>query len=529
MDTFKKMPEKKREPYLAKHKEQGLAHKLNLKEFYKNHPELKIRKGKPLAAPKAPKPTKAEKARLKIQEPTSLTPISLYRKEISTNGNLYSYPLVLKMWRELPDEAKAKYISEVLSSTSDVKKTVSSIEMKILDAVNGLPKPPLKPYNIFVIQQKKEYMGDSKDFLKHVGTAWKKVSAKEKEELQKLSNLSQAEYCQKMEAYIRTLPEEQHQMMFSKHKIYQLKHTNREKQQVNNSIKKKARALPSDDKESSDEDVAPPKKKQKNDESSQKESQSKTVKKNIESPLKMKISESSPEVSPKKNVKSSLDTTTINSPKKNGESSKEASSPKKKSKMISESSDSSPEVSSKKSPKKNVKETTTNKTNGVEVSSPKKKSKKISESSDSSDSKAMNESKYKISESSPEVTKTKKKALKKKKLKEPEYPSQSTAHYFMTSVYTGKPDKVAKAYKKLDVSEKAKLSKQMKSLRIEYLMAAKLYLASLDANETAAFKRKIGEDRDKQMESTPWHADTGTDNEKNKNDSSSDESDSDSS
>lgn len=152
----------------------------------------------------------------------------------------------------------------------------------------------------------------------------------------------------------------------------------------------------------------------------------------------------------------------------------------------------------------------------------------------SDDSTASQKKKKKNGERSPEKESPAKSASpekspkKKKKLSMPEYPSQSTAHYFMTKVYDGKPKKVAKAYLKLDRKQKKAYREKCVKERNDYLQQLGLYMAQLDALEKTDAQKKIVEARDSQKLLLDWHTSTGTDDQ-NADESSSSSDDSDSS
>lgn len=117
---------------------------------------------------------------------------------------------------------------------------------------------------------------------------------------------------------------------------------------------------------------------------------------------------------------------------------------------------------------------------------------------------------------------------KSKKLKEPEYPSQTTAHYFMTKIYEGKPAKIAKAYRKLDTMEKKKYRDEMSSKKKSFLIVGGNYIKKLESDEASKFQMRMKDLKAKQLESIDWHTSTGTDDEAKARESSSDD-DSDSS
>lgn len=491
MDKFKNLSEKKREPYLKKYQEEVAAHKKNVIEFFNNHKELK--KGKNTVSKK---PEKIAKIRAKLMKPSFLSPFTLYRQELSKEGKIYAFPLAQKMYKELPDEEKFKYVTAVLSLDCEEgqEKRVSKEEMKILDSVNGLPKRPLQPYNIFVQNLKKNYDGENKDFLRYASDCWKDLSQEKKDKLQEQSNQYLAEWRVKMEAYIRTLPKEQQHVMFAKHKIYQKNRRTKEELEQSKILKEKksseklTKPKSSDDDISSDEDAAPSKKKKVNE------------RKETNVTERKKITESIPALSPKKTRKDSL-----------------LSSGSDGSNFLLTQGKSTKAIKSIKelSPKKNG----TSSQKSTSLDSPKKR-KLISESSQEDD-KSMIKKVKKISESSQEAPRS----PKKKKIKAPEYPSQTTAHYFMSKVYDGSSGKVAKAYKKLGASQKKEMREKKKDSLVIFLTQARVYVASLDEDGKLAFKQKVKEEKEKQADEISWHINTGTDDE-NSEDDSSDDSDS---
>lgn len=118
---------------------------------------------------------------------------------------------------------------------------------------------------------------------------------------------------------------------------------------------------------------------------------------------------------------------------------------------------------------------------------------------------------------------------KKKKFKEVvesfgPYPSLSTAHYFMTQKYIGKPSKVAKAYGKLSKQDKKKLFAEMQQIKSEYFAKLKKFAAesSSYAEKAKTFHEKK---RQEQEQNISWYEENGTD----KSDDSDESEDSDSS
>lgn len=118
---------------------------------------------------------------------------------------------------------------------------------------------------------------------------------------------------------------------------------------------------------------------------------------------------------------------------------------------------------------------------------------------------------------------------KSKKLKEPEYPSQTTAHYFMTKIFSGKPNKVSKAYQKLSAAEKKKYREEMMSKKKNFLVEAGSYIKSLDGTDASKFQMNMKQLKAQQEDATHWHKSAGTDDEKKNAFSSDSDSDSDSS
>lgn len=200
-----------------------------------------------------------------------------------------------------------------------------------------------------------------------------------------------------------------------------------------------------------------------------------------------------------------------------------ADSPRKKKLNGSEEATSSPQFSFI-SPKKRK-----NEEGGTDsdAPSPKKKKERI-EDSGSEPIHSTN------SEGSPSKKKKKKTDEEEQprapKVKQPVFPSQTTAHYFMTQCHDGKPNKVAKAYKKLDRQVKGKYRAAMRKEKSEFLKAMAAYLATIDLAEKATFTAKLNKARTQQAEDISWHTSAGTDvDSKKASSSSSSSSDSDSS
>lgn len=393
------MPDKKREVYVNQYKDALQEYRKIKAEFFITHPEMKLKKGSKTSTGKQNLNVKAEK----VKKQLLLTPFNQFRKELLEQGNPVALNVAQKMWKDLPNEEKSKYILEVVNMATDQDKKITRDEMKILDVYNGLPNRPLSAYNIFVKELKPTFTGNVKDFMAYASLKWKDIDEKEKSRLNLQADEDTEKWRRKMENYIKKLPVEQQPMMFAKYKVFQTPNKARKRK-----IKEELNGT--------DESVKV----------------IKIIKKNLQSG----------------------------------------------------SSDSDDEISKAPSPKKTM----------VKVETAMEKP------------------------SSP----------KKKKLKEPTYPSQTTAHYFMTTIYDGKPHKIAKAYKKLDQKEKSGYRDAMKKLRHEFLLNVGNYVKTLDSDEVKAYRLKMEEYKKKQNGELSWHINTGTDDEKTAHSSSSD-SDSDSS
>lgn len=331
-----------------------------------------------------------------------------------------TFSLIQKLWKNLPNIEKGKYVAELANLETTEKKKITRAEMKFMESFCGLPKRPLSAYNIFVQNFRAAFEDDTKDFMACLSVAWKNINEDEKQQLQMQSDALTEKWKREMETYIKSLPKEQHAMMFSKYKLFQTK---------DKSLKRSVKREKCPTACLTIHDGPPPKKKQKT------------------------ISESSvksPESSPKKIAEKSL-----------------KKSPEKSLKK-------SPERPSKKSPERSLK---------------------------------------KSPERSPK---------KKIKIKEPEYPSQSTAHYFMTKIYEGKPTKIHKAYKKLMKSQKLIYRQQMKDRRNIYIKDVSEYIKHISHAELAMFRLRTAESKSLQSEDIKWHSSTGTDDEKKDSSSGSD-------
>lgn len=179
--------------------------------------------------------------------------------------------------------------------------------------------------------------------------------------------------------------------------------------------------------------------------------------------------------------------------------------------------------------------------------SPKKK-KKNGENSQESPKKKNGESsqespkkvpKKKASSSNSDSEESVKKVVspkkKSKKSKIPEYPSQSTAHYFMTNHFKGNRKEVADAYKALSQATKAKYTAEMKRGKQNFLEETADYIKTISEEDVTALKQNVNKLKQQQAKETAWHKSKGTDDEasskkkKAYQSSSSSDSDSDSS
>lgn len=97
--------------------------------------------------------------------------------------------------------------------------------------------------------------------------------------------------------------------------------------------------------------------------------------------------------------------------------------------------------------------------------------------------------------------------------REPKYPSQSTAHFFTTNIYEGKPYKVAQAYNRLNPELKKKYRKQMKDKKRAFLLKAKKYITQLDQSRARSYWSKISDMKAEQQNDIKWHKSSGTDEE----------------
>ena len=362
------------------------------------------------------------------------------------------------------------------------------------EAYSGIPpKPNGNAYNAFVKKFKTTYKGHQKEFMQKVSIGWKSVTDKEKAEYQKQADKVVGEWIEKMHAHIKTLPKEQQPMMLARYNLHGLtrklqlreegssKRIKKEKLDQSLSETKPRQVLYS----SSDEDEESAKKAKKRKIDSTKKSKAIVDSESEEEEVVMKsktiknekLDQSLSKTKPRPVVNSSSD--------EDEDSAKKA----KKRKMDS--------------PQKSKAFVDSESKEEVVVKSPKKKQKN--------------------GEGSPQKLQDLEE-LSKKKINEPEYPSQSTAHYFMSKVFKGKESRVAKAYKKLDPEQKKIYKKTFLDERKAYLMELVKYLKSLPEKEKASYRHKLDKFKQAQKEATKWHVDHKTDVESN-NDDDSDSSD----
>lgn len=527
MEKFKNLVEKKKAPYLERYHAGVEEYNNAMKEFFVSHPELKKKK-KEKGEGKEKKERKKkvakepkEKAVRKVKaapNPTKVTPFSLYRDELSKDGSPVAFSIAQKMWKSLQNEEKGRYVDEVAKMDTTLIKQITKEEMKLMDEYNGIPKPfMVSPYTLFVHQFSAEYEGDQKSMMREAAEMWKTLSADRRNEINRLVDADKERWRREMEAYIKTLPKEQQAMMFQKHKVFQTtKRKNAEnptivkKEKEDGTSKKANKSVAFKSDSESEADDPPPKKKKTTSESSQ------------QSPRKLKIAESSQKSSgTEKIAESEPDVPRLKKKKTTSESSQQQSP--RKQKVV----ESSPHSSG----------TEKNDDSEHDDPSPKKKKKTNSESSQQQSPRKQKVSESSVSNQQVPAKKTKKdessqeqpSKKKKNKIPEPEYPSQSTAHYFMTQVYQGKSKKIAKAYRKLDAKEKKEYREKMIAAGRNYLDLTHKYLNSLTPAEAAEFKAKLPKLKKDQIESLAWHTRTGTDEEKKRTSSTSSESDSDSS
>lgn len=474
---------------------------MKLQEFYQEHPDLKIKKRSKAKLAKKVKEVKLPKVKApKVSKSKIMTPFVWFREQQLKDGNFLGLKVLQQMWKDLPNEEKGQYVADVVGLLTDKEKKLSKEELKIFETHNGLPdRPPVSCYNLFVSQARKTYTGNPKDFLKTVSVLWKEVGPKEKKKLQEELDEAIAKWKKKMQVYIRNLPAEQQTIMTAKYHVFQTPSKNKKLEVSLNKTK-------NGKKETSESESEPQPSKNFN-------------KRKIEDTSDEEEFQFELENSPKKRVKSESDE--VSSPSK-----------KKKKKEIESIQELSP-VKPTSPKKKKIQEpeypSQTEEEDHFELeNSPKKRVK--SESDEVSTISKKKKKKNEV-ESSQELPTVKPTSPKKKKIQEPEYPSQTTAHYFMTKIYQGKPSKVAKAYKKLDQKQKAQYRNEMNIQRRAFLPAVAKYMNETGSKEVAEqLQKKLKDFREQQTKDIAWHEDEGTDAEKPKRAISTDsDSDSDSS
>lgn len=146
-------------------------------------------------------------------------------------------------------------------------------------------------------------------------------------------------------------------------------------------------------------------------------------------------------------------------------------------------------------------------------------------SDDSSGSPKKKKKNEKNGETSPTKSASPEKSVspKKKVAQMPEYPSQSTAHYYFTKVYKGNPTRIGKVYRKMGQKEKRAYRDLSIKARNDYLHQVAEFMADLTAAEKAEVQKKIAKAKLAQKEQLHWHSETGTDDQAVAEESSSDD------
>lgn len=115
-----------------------------------------------------------------------------------------------------------------------------------------------------------------------------------------------------------------------------------------------------------------------------------------------------------------------------------------------------------------------------------------------------------------EVVKSPKKSptkSKKVKLLLPDYPSQTTAHFYLKTVHDGEEKKAKKAYKKLTQEEKKKLRKKMEEQRHQYVKDLSKFTGKMTPDEIKEYKESVAKFKAEQASQISWHKEKGTDDE----------------
>lgn len=133
----------------------------------------------------------------------------------------------------------------------------------------------------------------------------------------------------------------------------------------------------------------------------------------------------------------------------------------------------------------------------------------------------------KIEDEDEEVERSPKKSPSKKlKMSAlPEYPSQTTAHYYLVNVHNGDEKKARKAYKKLDDSEKKVYRKEMEKKKKSYLQLTSMVIGKMAKSEVDEYKKVIEQSKIEQAAQTSWHRPTETDDEEESSSGSEEDSD----
>lgn len=472
-----------------------------------------------------------------LDDPEFMTPFALFYKDVEgTVEGTKKIKKVQLLWRELSDEEKVNYIHKLMEM--DCKKKFLKTELKLHEDMKtpGLPKKPLTSYQLFY----REYYdlhstdGKGKELMKEIGEEWKKLS---EEKRQKYKNKYQKEmeiWRINMNKYITKRPELERSALMVKYNLFgaiklescddstdtdaadtannskkkSTKNGEKKNREANKSLKDKQKFSEYDDSEDESEKHAP-------------------IKLEL---LQSSISDTDAQVA-RKRKKKQLDT------ESSSQEIDEPQTPNKKPKTNEKISESF------KLPQQKI-------TQEIVVSaSPKKKNRVFDDTSDSESSKvfsSIKESKKKTDKKSTKndlgatatdnseidsqtPLKRKKNKKDKQKIDEPEFPSQTTAHYFMTKSYEGKPkaSKIAKAYRNLNPGEKKALRMKMINERSEYLNNIKEYFKLLDKDEIADYQKRIQLFRKEQLDAISWHTDNGTDTNRFTQSSSSESEDSD--
>ncbi|KAG5675447.1 hypothetical protein PVAND_005351 [Polypedilum vanderplanki] len=505
-----------REKYTQKYKEALDKYNKENKEFIEEHPELahgrkdkemrrkeREEKRKILQTEKKLQAEKLKLAKKKLKmknkdEKSELTPFKIFQEQLEKEGRIVGYKDALKMYTALKDPEKYKYVLKLSELETNREKRFSKKEEKILfENGKGEPKKPLTAYNRFVSKLAKD-SANRGVLLKNATIKWRELSQEEKQEYQDEYETEYEIWKIKMLEWIDAQPKDQRDFLRSKHHLLATK------------AKKRRLTMCAD---------GPPNKKEKNEEPSTSNAQKKVSNQtNKKATAKKNKKTASDDDNESSNDISNMDITKEND---DNESFNEMS-PKKKRNIEKESPT-----------KENMK-------NDNNEMSPKKNKKIEKESPSKENLKKKNDNESPIKEKGAnEVSAIKKVmsndsdldsllSIKKKKFKSfisdlGEYPSLTAAHYFMTKKYSGKLNKVAKAYSKLSRVEKKELLKEANKLKMNYYEKLMEFVRN-DPKFEEKVKKLHHKNKVQQEEDIRWHTNTNTDQE---TDSSSD-SDSDS-